>query len=74
LQTIEKLLGRHIWEEILRFFTLCQNQFVYEPDMSTENALHSVVTCIQNAVKHRQIALGAFLYVEGPLTVPLLKL
>jgi hypothetical protein len=48
--------------------------YSYEPGMSTEFSLRDVVTCIQNAVKHRQIALGAFLHVEGPLTEPLLKL
>jgi len=40
LKTIEKLVGKYIREEILRFYTLRQNQFAFEPGMSTDTALH----------------------------------
>jgi hypothetical protein len=32
---------------------------------SSETALHNVLTCIQSATEHKEIALGAFLDKEG---------
>jgi hypothetical protein len=32
---------------------------------STGTALHNVVTCIQSGTEHKEIALGAFLDIEG---------
>jgi hypothetical protein len=59
LKTMEKLLDRHIRGGVLR------NQHAYRTCTSTETALHNVVTHIESAIKHKNIALGAFLDIEG---------
>jgi hypothetical protein len=43
-----------------------QNPFAYEPGKSTERVLHNMVTCIENAVEHKEMALGAFLGADRP--------
>jgi len=44
LKMIEKLVGRLIRDEIMRFNCLHQNQFAYQPVKSTETALQTVDT------------------------------
>lgn len=58
LQTIAKPVDRHMWDEILRFYLLNSNHNAYQPGKPTETALPNVVTHIQNAMKHWEIALG----------------
>jgi hypothetical protein len=65
LKEVEKLVDRHIRDKILRFYPFHQNQFDYQPGKSTETALHNVVTPTEDAVEHREIALGVFLDIEG---------
>jgi hypothetical protein len=48
---MEKLVDRHIRDQTGK---------------STETALHNVVTSIENAIEHKDIALGAFVDIEGP--------
>jgi hypothetical protein len=50
LKTMEKLVDRHIRDEILR---LHRYQFACLPGKSTETALHHVITCIEEAVENR---------------------
>ena len=40
--------------------------------MSTEMALLQVVHRLEKSINHKEIVLGAFLDIEGHLTVPLL--
>jgi hypothetical protein len=58
LKTEEILVDRHIRDEILRFYVLYLNHFAYQPGKSTGTALQSVVTHLEDAVDHRDIAFG----------------
>jgi len=60
LKTMEKLVGRHIRDEILGLHHLHQYQFAHQPEKSTETALHHVITHIKEEVKNREVTLGAF--------------
>ena len=64
LKTLEKLLDRHIKDGVL-VEILHQNQFAYRAGMSTETALFQVVHRLEKSLNHREIALGAFLGIEG---------
>jgi retron-type reverse transcriptase len=65
LKTMEKLVDRHIRDEIMRLRPLHRYQFAYQPGKSTENAMHHVITCIEKAVENKEVTLGAFLDIEG---------
>jgi hypothetical protein len=65
LKTLEKLLNRHIRDGVLVEKPLHQNQFAYRAGMSTETALFRVVHRLQKSLNYEQIALGAFLDIEG---------
>jgi hypothetical protein len=65
LKTLEKLLDKHIRDGVLVEKPLRQNQFAYRAGMSTETALFQVVYRLGKSLKHKQIALGAFLDTDG---------
>jgi hypothetical protein len=65
LNMMKKLVDRHIRGSALRIHPLYRNQHAYQIGKSTETTLHNVVTCIENAIEHKAIALGAFLDTEG---------
>jgi hypothetical protein len=65
LKTMEKLVDRHIRDEILGLRPLHQYQFAYQPGKPTETALHHVITHIEEAVENSKVTLGAFLGIEG---------
>ena len=44
---------------------LHQNQFAYRAGMSTETALYQVVHKLEKCLEQKEIALGAFLAIEG---------
>ena len=44
LKTMEKLVDRHIRDVILGLHPLHRYQFAYQPEKSTESALHHVIT------------------------------
>jgi hypothetical protein len=50
LKTIEKLVDKHIRDEILTSYHLNQNQFAFQPGKSTGTAMHNVVTHTEEAV------------------------
>jgi hypothetical protein len=62
---MEKLVDRHIRDEILGLHPLHRYQFAYQPAKSTETALHHVTTHIEEAVENREVTLRAFLDIEG---------
>jgi hypothetical protein len=62
---MEKLVDRHIRDQILGLRPLHRYQFAYQPEKSTETALHHVITRIEEAVENREVTLGAFLDIEG---------
>jgi hypothetical protein len=61
---MEKLVDTHIKDGVLKEY-LCIKTNMLTKLKSTETALHNVVTCIQSAIEHKEIALGAFLDIEG---------
>jgi hypothetical protein len=65
LKTLEKLLDRHIRGGALVEKPLHQNQYAYRAGISTETALFQVVQRPGKSLKHKEIALGAFLDIEG---------
>jgi hypothetical protein len=65
LKSMEKLVERHIRDDSLMEYPLHQNQHAYQTGKSTETALHNVVTRIEYAIEHRDMALGAYLDIEG---------
>jgi hypothetical protein len=64
-KNLEKLLDRHIRGAVLAERLLHQNQFAYRAGTSTETALFQVVHRLENCLEHKEIALGAFLDIEG---------
>jgi hypothetical protein len=62
---MEKLVDRHIRDGALKEYPLHRNQHAYQTGKSTETTLHNVVIRIENATEHMDIALGAFLDIEG---------
>jgi hypothetical protein len=62
---LEKLVDRHIRDGALKMYPLRWNQHAYQIGKSTETALHNVVTRIESAIEHKDIAVGAFLDIEG---------
>jgi hypothetical protein len=67
LKTMKKLVDRYIRDGALRINPLHRNQHAYQTGKSTETALHNVVTRIEYAIKHKDIALGVFLDIEGAI-------
>jgi hypothetical protein len=65
LRTMEKLVDRHIRDGALKQYPLHRNQHAYQIGKYTKTALHNVVILIENATEHKDIALGAFLDLEG---------
>jgi len=65
LKTVEKLVDRHIRDEILGLCPLHCYQFAYQPGESMETTLHHVITLIKEAVEHREVTLGAFQDIKG---------
>jgi hypothetical protein len=65
LKTLEKLLDRYISGGVLVEKPLHQNQFAYRAGMSTETSLFQVVHTLEKSLSHKEMALGAFLDIEG---------
>jgi hypothetical protein len=65
LKTIEKLVDRHIRDGALKEYPSHQNQHAYQIGKSTETTLQNVVTRVENAVEQKDIAIVAFLEIEG---------
>jgi hypothetical protein len=51
-------VDRHIRDGALRSQTLHRNQHAYQIGKSTETALRNVVTRVERAIEHKDIALG----------------
>jgi hypothetical protein len=65
LKMMEKLVDRHIRDSALKEYPLHRNQHAYQTGKSTDTALHNAKTRIENGIEHKDIALGAFLDIEG---------
>lgn len=65
LKTMEKILDRHLRNVVLKFSPLHPNQHAYQTGKSCETALHQLVGRIEKSITHHEIALAAFLDIEG---------
>jgi hypothetical protein len=65
LKILEKLLHRHIRGGAMLEKPLHLNQSAYRAGMSMKTALFQVVHRLEKCLEHREIALGAFLDIEG---------
>jgi hypothetical protein len=65
LKTLEILLDRHFRGGALVVKPRHRNQFAYRASKSTETALFQVVHRLEKSSKHKEVALGAFLDMEG---------
>jgi hypothetical protein len=65
LKILEKIIDRHIRVCGLVEKPLNQNHFAYRAGMSIATALFHVVKSLERCIEHKEIALGAFLDIEG---------
>ena len=65
LKTVERLVDRHIGDGVLGRNPLNINQNAYQSGISTDAALNAVVSTIEKALKTKEIAMRAFLDIEG---------
>lgn len=65
LKTMERLVDLHIRDWLTVTRPLNPNQFAYRKGKSTEGALHQLVTTVEAAFRSKEVALCAFLDIEG---------
>lgn len=65
LKTMERILDKYIRDKVNLNSALHENQFAYRPGRSTESALHQLVSRIEENLEVKEIALAAFLDIEG---------
>jgi hypothetical protein len=65
LKAMERLVDRYLRDEALAIVPLHPNQHAYQAGKSVETALHQLVVRVEKALDQQEIALGAFLDIEG---------
>lgn len=65
LKTLEKLIDRHIRDDVLSIKPLHRNQYAYQAGKSCELAIHELTHRIERALDSRETAIGTFLDIEG---------
>lgn len=65
LKAMEKILDKYIRRIVQDNNAMHPNQFAYRPGKSTEAALHQLVSRVEESLEAKEIALAAFLDVEG---------
>jgi hypothetical protein len=65
LKTMERLVDRYLRDEALAIVPLHPYQYAYQAGKSVETALHQHVVWVEKALDQQEIALGAFLDIEG---------
>jgi hypothetical protein len=65
LKILEKLIDRQIKGGVPVEKPFHQNQYAYRAGMSMETAVFQVVQRLEKCLEHKEIALGAFLEIEG---------
>ena len=65
VKTLERLVDRHIRTPRLERMLRSNNQFAYLRGVSTEAALHRLVTYVEKALQNGEVALGVFADIEG---------
>ena len=64
-KTLERLVDRHIRDDVLGRNPLHINQHAYQSGKSTDTVLNSVVSTIKKALETQKIALGPFFDIDG---------
>ena len=65
LKTMEKIIDSHLRYGQLLERPLCDWQHAYQRGKSTISALHELVSKVENSLENKEIALTAFLDIEG---------
>jgi hypothetical protein len=65
LKTLERLVDRYLRDGVLVHSPLHPHQHAYQAGKSTETALHQLVVRVDRVLEQQDIALGAFLDIEG---------
>jgi hypothetical protein len=65
LKTMEKLKDLHIRSKYLVKYPLHKMQFAYPAEKSTASSLHHLVTNIEEALRYKEVALSAFVDIQG---------
>lgn len=65
LKIMEKIIDSHLRLEYLNSRPICDNQYAYQQGKSTTSALHHLVGSVEHSLEHKEIALVAFLDIEG---------
>ena len=65
LKAVEKMVDAYIRCEVLMTTPLHPNQHAYRTAMSTETALHNLVSRLERGIHSKEIALSVFLDIEG---------
>jgi len=65
IKTIERLVDRYLRDEALAIVPMHPNQHAYQAGKSVETALHQLVVWAEKVLDQQEIALGAFLDIEG---------
>ena len=65
LKTMEKIIDSYLRNGVLKRQPLNEYQFAYQSGKSTDTALHHLVQKVENTLKNKEIALVAFLDIEG---------
>ena len=73
LETLERLIDKHVRDGLLRIRLLRTLQFTYQADKSTETALHRLVHRLEDARKKDCLAVGLFLDIEGAFNCTTVK-
>jgi hypothetical protein len=64
-KTMEKIIDHHIRYGLLIERPLSRSQFAYQSGKSTISALHLLASIIENTLRNGEIALSAFIDIEG---------
>jgi len=65
LKTVERLVDKHIRDDILTRYPLHSNRHAYQAGKSTDSALHILVGRIERALNNKEYAITVFLDIEG---------
>lgn len=65
LKIMEKIIYEHVTSTTMQNEPLNRFQFAYQSNKSTVTALHELVTKVEKTISNKEIALAAFLDIEG---------
>ena len=66
LKTMERLVDFHMKEDVLPICPPEHQQYAYQANVSTDAAIHQIVSRAEEAIDKGRLALAVFLDIEGP--------